>query len=419
MSDGQQDLADDQQPSTTENPKAIKMSWAANEFIHSPSSKVLKISILSLFATMIAFFIISFYLDWDQSITAFGETGSNLGKREISSKIGGYVSKIYKLVGDNVKQNEIVARLGYDQASEESVDKLQKQLNLLFQKLQDTKSKNSDGLVLPDLLIGRLVDPELSNTLIELERNFSNFTEGRRKIDADYKNEVAPHLVRIAFLQKRLNSIKRSKQAKFFSQQIESTEEELGKLQSQVQSTKNSFKNNYESARQALFQSVRASISRLEYYKQNHQILAPADGVVAKLIATAQSQIQAGQLIMTVIPSDSNTVAEIRVPSKHFAKMKEGQKVYFKLEAFPYQKYGLFEGEIYQIEKTKAFDPSRNMDTDDFIIRATISPPKDTRWVASSEDVNLSLGMRFEAQIVTKRRKLIQNLISTIVGEGK
>lgn len=70
---------------------------------------------------------------------------------------------------------------------------------------------------------------------------------------------------------------------------------------------------------------------------------------LAMLLVKPGQQIEAGQLLAQLIPADARLQAEFRVPAQALPYIHEGTKLGLRIDAFPYQKFGMFEGEISQI----------------------------------------------------------------------
>lgn len=86
-------------------------------------------------------------------------------------------------------------------------------------------------------------------------------------------------------------------------------------------------------------------------WKQRYLLTSPIGGriVWANYRSSFQS-VTANEAIFTVVPDEHQIVfARIFLPMKNFGKAKVGQKVFIKLDGFPYQEFGIVSGEIASI----------------------------------------------------------------------
>ncbi len=146
--------------------------------------------------------------------------------------------------------------------------------------------------------------------------------------------------------------------------------------------------------------------------KRESGIRAPADGVVASLNVVLGQAVQENQPIASLVPTDSPLEAELYVPSRSIGFLKPGMKVMMRYEAFPYQKFGQFEGTVRDIS-IASLRPEE--------LVAGLRPVKDTEPVYRvrvflNEQVMraygvlqpLRAGMLLEASVLIEKRRLYQ-----------
>jgi HlyD family secretion protein len=107
-----------------------------------------------------------------------------------------------------------------------------------------------------------------------------------------------------------------------------------------------------------------------ELVKQTHrqrllELRAPQGGVVKDLAThTAGTVAAPGTILMTLVPEADRLVAEIWVSNEDVGFVRAGQPVRLKLAAFPFQKYGLLEGRVLQVNPDATEAPSANTRSD-------------------------------------------------------
>ena len=77
-------------------------------------------------------------------------------------------------------------------------------------------------------------------------------------------------------------------------------------------------------------------------------IVAPVDGVVTGILAEPGTTI-GNQVIATLIPKKSVLQANLYLPSRTVGFVKAGQQVKLRYQAYPYQKFGIYDGVVKQV----------------------------------------------------------------------
>jgi membrane fusion protein len=81
-------------------------------------------------------------------------------------------------------------------------------------------------------------------------------------------------------------------------------------------------------------------------------IRAPVSGRVAAIPVFVGGDVDSGSLIATIVPDESELHARLFVPTRAIGKVRAGQAVSIRYDAFPYQKYGSFKGRIDDISNS-------------------------------------------------------------------
>ncbi|HVI51944.1 MAG TPA: HlyD family type I secretion periplasmic adaptor subunit [Candidatus Sulfotelmatobacter sp.] len=81
-------------------------------------------------------------------------------------------------------------------------------------------------------------------------------------------------------------------------------------------------------------------------------IAAPEDGVVLDVAKrSVGSVIRAAEPMVTIVPDNAKLVADIVIASRDVGYTQPGQDVVVKVDAFPYQRHGLLEGQLLWISE--------------------------------------------------------------------
>ncbi|GEM_PF-1949939 len=87
-------------------------------------------------------------------------------------------------------------------------------------------------------------------------------------------------------------------------------------------------------------------------------ITAPIDGVVAEISVQSQGEIlERGETVLKIIPANVALVAQLRIPGSDIGKVREGQDIRFKFDAFPFSQHGVLLGKVEAIQPRAIVDP--------------------------------------------------------------
>jgi multidrug resistance efflux pump len=161
----------------------------------------------------------------------------------------------------------------------------------------------------------------------------------------------------------------------------------------------------FDGHRNDAMQASRRLRGELAEFLERHRLRAPAPGTLLQYQAPPHGAVKAGQLVAIVLPENARLVAVLSVEPRNAAKLAAGQAVRHKLEAYPFQQYGLFEGEILSIEQI--VDPQKGLL---YAVHASIrAAPYLPKRLA--QDIPLMTGMKSESHIVVGKRRLVDEAL--------
>lgn len=146
--------------------------------------------------------------------------------------------------------------------------------------------------------------------------------------------------------------------------------------------------------------------SDLENSQQNLLTLrAPYDAVVISLAQrNAGSIVQNGQELCQLARSDSKPLARLTLNEASLARLSQGQRVRFFIEAFPYQRYGALDGRLDWVSPSTI----SAADGQHFVALASIDETRARTRLA------LKPGMTGDARIAVGRRTLMEYALEPI-----
>jgi hemolysin D len=175
-----------------------------------------------------------------------------------------------------------------------------------------------------------------------------------------------------------------------------------------------------------------------DWAKQTHrsgllELKAPQAGVVKDLAThTIGTIVSTGTVLLSIVPENEALVAEVMIHNDDVGFVHPHQKVKIKLAAYPFQKYGLLDGEVLQVWPDASEDTGANgghSSTSGDVHSADGSPPKEAgngfkalvnldrqTLESGGESLKLVAGMQIVAEVREGRRTVLQYLLSPIQG---
>lgn len=139
-----------------------------------------------------------------------------------------------------------------------------------------------------------------------------------------------------------------------------------------------------------------------------YYIKAPSSGIVANIFYQQGHFAAPDKPLMNLLPEDSQLVAEIYIPSDAIGLVEKDQSILLRYHAFPYQKFGLYGGQITSISKTLIEPFQAEVDTliEEPSYRATVALERQ-QIDAHGKAVDLQPGMLLDADVVGDTRTLL------------
>jgi membrane fusion protein len=145
-------------------------------------------------------------------------------------------------------------------------------------------------------------------------------------------------------------------------------------------------------------------------------ITAPHDGTVTGIQTELGGNANPSVPIMSLVPTGSALQAQLFGPSRAIGFVHPGQRVLLRYEAFPFQKFGLYEGVIRTVSHSAVSSSEMTQQlaglaslygANEPIYRVTVDLAQQTA-TAYGEAVPLQPGMRVDADVMIESRRLIE-----------
>jgi membrane fusion protein len=150
-------------------------------------------------------------------------------------------------------------------------------------------------------------------------------------------------------------------------------------------------------------------------------VAAPHDGTVTAIHAVPGAKADAGTPLMTIVPPDTRLEAHLYAPSRAIGFVRTGQRVQLRYQAFPYQRFGHYEGVVAGVSRA-ALSPaelpaqlagltsvtgSAAGAAVEPVYRITVSLASQS-VTAHGAQTPLQPGMTLEADVALERRRLYE-----------
>lgn len=153
-------------------------------------------------------------------------------------------------------------------------------------------------------------------------------------------------------------------------------------------------------------QTIRGAEAR----KQRNELRAPADGIVNDVQVTTEGGfVNAGQMLMQVIPVGEKLFIEARISPKDIAFVKVGDRANVKVTAYDFSTYGGLEGRVEQVSADSIYDEAERQ------AYYTVLVETDRSYIArGSQRLPIVPGMICDVEIITGRKSVLSYLINPI-----
>lgn len=153
--------------------------------------------------------------------------------------------------------------------------------------------------------------------------------------------------------------------------------------------------------------------------KGNLIIKASSSGIATAINIQEGQFVNNSTVLLSIIPKNSDLVAEFYVPSNMIGFIKIGDKVLLRYEAYPYQKFGHANGEISTISKVSLL-------SSDLPNVSAIFPQQKSVYIVKAKLENqsimtygnqqkLQVGMTFEADVLQEKRSVFEWVFEPLI----
>ncbi|WP_019504764.1 HlyD family efflux transporter periplasmic adaptor subunit [Pleurocapsa sp. PCC 7319] len=153
---------------------------------------------------------------------------------------------------------------------------------------------------------------------------------------------------------------------------------------------------------QTLLASAQTKVNQ-KYFK------APVNGIVSSLeIKQPGRVVQAGETVAEIAPQESSLILSAMLPNEKAGLVKEGMPVQVKLDAYPFQDYGIIPGKVTFISADSKSDQQLGE-----VYQVEIMLEKD-HVIDNQQPIKFKAGQTATADIIIRRRRILDVVLDPI-----
>lgn len=343
----------------------------------------------------------------------------NKGMLKIRAPQSGSVARLFVQEGQEVKKGQPLAHIvsqkhsvGGQELNTALLREYQLQISDLKKQIERTKDQQ--------ILELKKLSDEKRNLIRQIE-NLSAQTDiiqQRQALNQEIVSQIGElsgsgYISELEVKRQQDTKLSLDQQVKAQSTQTLVLNNELAQLEYQLAQTPIRFKSELSQLSKRL-SDAQISLAQAQQ-SQLGEIRAPSDGIVTGVMIKPDHSVDSGQNLLSIMPDSSELRAELYVPTAAFGFVEKGQNVRIRYHAFPYERFGLYEGVITEISAnvllpaetpipTKLQEPS---------YRVIVSLQQND-VIAYGKSMPLRPGMTLDADLITQERSLLRWLFDPI-----
>lgn len=158
--------------------------------------------------------------------------------------------------------------------------------------------------------------------------------------------------------------------------------------------------------------SARGQLEQSRKQRERSMVEAPFDGTVYSVKAT-KGPVQQGEELLSILPKGEEVVLEVKILNRDIGFVRAGQRAKVKLATFPYQEFGIVEGEVIKVSPNAIVEKDQNGQSLGPVFPTRIKLNR-TKIKVQGKDVDLTPGMAGSGEIVTRQKSILTFLIEPV-----
>ena len=391
--------------------------WGELALLQPLSTKIMTWFITTVVAVVLAFLFLGHYA---RKETVVGYLTPVAGTSKVFIPQQGTIKEIYVKEGQQIEKGQPLLAVETSQIAANGqdvnttmLDTLESQQNLLTNQIAAEQERTkSEQERLTALIAG--LETEISQLQAQIELQNEQIRVSDNLVSSVTGLRAKGYISELEFRQRELAALERKQKLNSLNQQLAARHNQLTETRYSLQQLATVMAQKIQSLRSEL-STTEQRIAEING-RRAYIIRAGAVGRVSTLQATVGQFADPRRLQLEIVPSDSVLQAELFVPTRAIGFVRPGQKVRMKYEAFPYQKFGTYTGQIIKVSHTivTSADASGPIALREPVYRVTASLER-TDIDAYGEKIPLQADMLLSADIILEHRSLVGWLLDPLL----
>ncbi|WP_017318959.1 HlyD family efflux transporter periplasmic adaptor subunit [Mastigocladopsis repens] len=153
--------------------------------------------------------------------------------------------------------------------------------------------------------------------------------------------------------------------------------------------------------------TIQGQLNQARKQQDRETIKAPVAGTIYRIKAT-KGPVQSGEELLSILPEGEQLLLEVKVLNRDIGFIHQGMKAKVKMATFPFQEFGIINGEVVQVSPNAIVDKEMGL-----VFPTRIKLNKHAILVRGQE-VAFTPGMAANGEIVTRKKSILTFLIEPI-----
>ncbi len=154
---------------------------------------------------------------------------------------------------------------------------------------------------------------------------------------------------------------------------------------------------------------TRSQIASIKLQMEQRVVRSPIDGIIFELPVTqAGDVVQPGQRIAHIAPKDTEIMLRAQMPIQDSGFLQVGMPVKIKFDAYPFQEFGIVEGEVTWIAPDSQVTQTPQGNLESFELEIAI----EQRYIQNGDQrIALTPGQTANAEVIVRQRRVIDFIL--------
>lgn len=379
----------------------------------------IKITVWFLVGITVALVAFLFVAEYARKETAIGYLTPTKGTAKIFAARRGSIKEVHVEEGDSVREGQSLLTIETNQIAADGSDLNAALLeNLVEQKEQLVKNMQAEEqrtVSERDRLtaLGRSLDAEIVQLQSQLKIQSQSLKVVESEVAAAEQLRAKGYMTAPEFRRREIAVLEQRQAISGITQQMAAKQSQLTEVRFSLAQLPTMMAQKVQNLRN----EVSATEQRIAEIKGRgaYVIRAPVSGRISTLQARVGQSAGPERLQLEIIPEDAVLHAELYVPARAIGFIEAGQPVRILYEAFPYQHFGTYRGQVVKVSQTiltssDAGGPIQLKEPAYRVIASLERPDID----AYGKKITLQPDMLLKADIILERRSLISWLTNPL-----